>query len=111
MSLVSYPLSRITLESPMFNVKDLKKLDKDDMLNLIGLETRRGPADWVLPALGAFSVGLLAGAAIGLMLAPKPGNELRNDLRNRLQGAQDALQQGGGTAQNVPSTAGVARTA
>jgi hypothetical protein len=25
------------------------------------------------------------------MLAPKPGNELRSDLRNRLQSAQDTL--------------------
>jgi hypothetical protein len=93
----------------MFNVKDLKKLEKDDLLNLVGLETRRSPADWVLPTLGAFSVGLLAGAAIGLLLAPKPGNELRNELRTRLHGGQDALQQG--NAQDASSTQGAARVA
>lgn len=95
----------------MFSAKDLKKLEKDDLLNLIGLETRRGPTDWLLPTLGAFSVGLLVGAGIGLMLAPKPGNELRNDLRNRIQGGQDMLQQGNSTASNTSSSTGVSRNA
>lgn len=94
----------------MFSAKDLKKLEKDDLLNLIGLETRRGPTDWLLPTLGAFSVGLLVGAGIGLMLAPKPGNELRNDLRNRIQGGQDMLQQGN-TASSTTSSTGVSRNA
>ena len=39
----------------------------------IGLETRKGPADWLLPTLGAFTVGMLVGAGIGLLIAPKPG--------------------------------------
>ncbi len=96
----------------MFNVKDLKKLEKDDLLNLIGLETRRSTSDWVVPALSAFSVGLLVGAGIGLMLAPKPGTDLRNDLRNRLQGGQDSLQAGNGASQTQgnQSNANAART-
>ena len=77
----------------MFSAKELKKMDKDDVLELLGLESRKGPADWLLPALGAFSVGLLVGAGLGLLMAPKRGAELRDDLRNRLQGA-DALSKG-----------------
>lgn len=94
----------------MFSAKDLKKMDKDDLLNLIGLETRRGPSDWLLPTLGAFSVGMLVGAGIGLMLAPKPGNELLSDIRNRLPRGQDT-QQGVGANQgtNTQATSG-ART-
>lgn len=91
----------------MFNAKDLKdlrKIDKDDLLELIGLETRKGPSDWLLPTLGAFSVGMLVGAGIGLLLAPKPGNELLNDLRNRLPRGQDSLNQGVGTAQNAQTS-------
>jgi hypothetical protein len=79
----------------MFSAKDLKKMDRDDVLELLGLETRKGPSDWLLPALGAFSVGLLVGAGLGLLMAPKPGAELRGDLRNRLQG-DDALSNGTG---------------
>lgn len=83
----------------MFNVKDLKKMDKDDVLDLLGLETRKGPTDWLLPTLGAFSVGLLLGAGLGLLMAPKPGSELRNDLRTRLQPGQDSM--GTGTQQRT----------
>lgn len=73
------------------DLRDLKKMDKDDLLNLIGLETRKDATDNLLPALGAFTVGVLLGVGVGLMLAPKPGNELRSDLRNRIQSGQDAL--------------------
>jgi hypothetical protein len=75
----------------MFGVSDLKKLDKDELLNLIGLETRKDTTDYLLPALGAFTVGVLLGVGVGLMLAPKPGNELRNDLRNRFQPGQEPV--------------------
>jgi hypothetical protein len=75
----------------MFGVSDLKKLDKDELLNLIGLETRKETTDYLLPALSAFTVGVLLGVGVGLMLAPKPGNELRNDLRNRFQPGQEPV--------------------
>lgn len=92
------------------DLKDLKKLDKDDLLQLIGLETRKGPSDWLLPTLGAFSVGMLVGAGIGLLLAPKPGNELLNDLRTRLPRVQDALGQGAGTAQSTQASTSATRS-
>ena len=70
------------------DLKDLRKqlshLEKDDILRLFNVEERRTTIDHVLPAVGLFSVGLLVGAGLGLMLAPKPGRELRRDLRNRL---------------------------
>lgn len=91
----------------MFSAKDLKKLDRDDLLNLIGLETKRETTDWMLPALGAFSVGLLVGAGLGLLMAPKPGAELRGDLRNRLQEAQDALGNASGQQRSESATRGV----
>ncbi len=90
----------------MFGVNDLKKLDKDDLLNLIGLETRRDTADYLLPALGAFTVGVLLGVGVGLMLAPKPGNELRSDLRNRFQTGQETLT-GAGAQRAESATRGV----
>ena len=69
----------------MLSLKDLKKLDRDDLLDLVGLQ-RASSHDWVAPALA-----LLVGVGVGLLLAPKPGAELRNDLRERLRSAQDSL--------------------
>jgi hypothetical protein len=81
----------------MFSANDLKKMDKDELLGLLGLESKKGPTDWLLPTLSAFSVGLLVGAGLGLLMAPKAGNELRGDLRNRLQrGGQDSMTHGDG---------------
>ena len=74
----------------MLSLKDLKKLDRDDLLDLVGLQ-RSSSTDWVAPALTALGVGLLVGVGVGLMLAPKPGAELRNDLRDKLRHAQDSL--------------------
>jgi hypothetical protein len=88
------------------DLRDLKKLEKDDLLNLIGLETRKDTADYLLPALGAFTVGVLLGVGVGVLLAPKPGQELRSDLRNRLQSGQDAVSGAvGRVAENVTRNA------
>ena len=58
----------------MLSLKDLKKLDRDDLLDLVGLETRRTTAETTLPALGIFAAGLLVGVGVG-----------------QLQGGQDKL--------------------
>lgn len=66
-------------------LKDLKRrwghLDRDDVLDLIGLEERR---DRVLPGLAMFGAGLLLGVGLGLMLAPKSGGALRSELKAHL---------------------------
>ena len=73
------------------HLKDLKHLDRNDFLNLLGLETKPTAASWLTGAVGTFGVGLLVGAGLGLMLAPKPGRELRGDIRNRLRHAPEDL--------------------
>jgi hypothetical protein len=69
----------------MISLKDLRNLEKDDLLKLLGVEERRGAVDIVAPALGFFAAGVLIGTGIGMMLAPRPGRELRQDLKGRLQ--------------------------
>jgi hypothetical protein len=65
--------------------KNLTDLDKDDLLDMIGLESRRSTGDRLVPALALFGAGVLVGVGLGLMLAPKPGSALREDLRTKLR--------------------------
>jgi hypothetical protein len=67
------------------NLKDLRDLDKDDVLAMLGLETKRSTGSVVLGTLGTFGIGILVGAGIGMLLAPKAGRELREDIRDRLR--------------------------
>jgi gas vesicle protein len=69
----------------MMKLKELRNLDKDDILEMMGLQSRTSTAAWLAGTLGTFGVGLLVGAGIGLLLAPKPGRELREDLRDRFR--------------------------
>lgn len=72
----------------MSKLNRLKDLEADDVLEHLGLQRRRTAADWLLPGLGLFGLGVIVGAGLGLMLAPKPGSELRQDLKERLQGGE-----------------------
>ena len=65
--------------------KDLTDITTDDLLNALGLQTRRSVGDYMLPALGIFGVGLLVGAGIGLLFAPKTGSDLRHQIGSRIR--------------------------
>jgi len=49
-----------------------------DLLSYMGL--RRVTKDWLPRTLVGFGAGMLVGAAAALILAPKPGAELRTDI-------------------------------
>jgi gas vesicle protein len=88
------------------NLKDLKNLDKDEILSMLGLETKPSTGSWIAGTLGTFGIGLLVGAGIALMLAPKPGRELRGDIRDRLRRAPEDLREAvGDVVGREPSTA------
>jgi hypothetical protein len=66
-------------------LKDLRDVDRDDVLRFIGLQRRRSAGAFIATGVGFFSAGLLLGAGAALLLAPKPGRELRDDLKERLK--------------------------
>lgn len=66
-------------------LSDLKDLNKDDILAALGLETKTGFSQRLLGTVGIFGAGLLVGAGVALMLAPKSGTELREDLGERFR--------------------------
>jgi hypothetical protein len=67
------------MKETKMKLSDLRKLDRDDLLRLIGLEERT-PAGDVLGGLGLFAVGMLVGAGLGLLFAPKRGEEIRGQM-------------------------------
>lgn len=73
----------------------------DSALEAIGLERRRTVTDMLLPALGLFSLGVVVGAGLGLMFAPKPGTELRGDVRRGIGTVRNRLRRrGNGVAEH-----------
>jgi hypothetical protein len=54
-------------------------VDRDEILERIGLE-RRTPTGDFFTGMGLFAVGVLVGAGLGLMFAPKRGEEMRSAL-------------------------------
>ena len=66
-------------------MQDIKNMDKNDLLGMLGLEARRSDTSRVLKTLGTFGIGLVVGAGVALLLAPKAGNELRQDLRTKFR--------------------------
>ncbi len=89
------------------NLKELRNMDKDDILGLLGLETKPSAGGWLAATLGTFSIGLLVGAGLGLIFARKPGLQLREDLRERLRrapaDAEEAISSVTGRESNAPS--------
>lgn len=57
----------------------------DKVLEQVGLQQRQSTRDVVLPALGIFGAGIAVGATLGMLFAPKRGDELRTDLRQNLE--------------------------
>ncbi len=82
-------------------LQDLRDMDKDDFLGMLGLQTKRSFSSDLLGTLGTFGIGLLVGAGVALLLAPKPGRDLRSDIRAKIQrgkGEVEAKVDGAGQA-------------
>jgi hypothetical protein len=86
--------------------REVRGFDMDDALGLIGLRRRRFAPGM---AIGSFSAGLVVGAGIGLLLAPKSGAETRhilyrtsNDLfANTREKLHDATERVTSVARNI----------
>ncbi|RDV38024.1 YtxH domain-containing protein [Bradymonadaceae bacterium TMQ3] len=67
------------------NVSTTYDASIENVLDRLGLEHRKSTMDVVLPMLGVFGAGIAVGASLGLLFAPKRGNELRNELRHSIE--------------------------
>src|SRR3982750_4030487 len=91
-------------------LKYLQDIDKDDVLEALGLEQRSSAWASTLGTIGIFALGCLVGAGIGLAFAPKSGDELRNELGDKVRRRAQELQQqsegayGGSNRSQMPVT-------
>ena len=68
-------------------LKYLQDIDKDDVLEALGLEERSSAWATTFGTIGIF----LVGAGIGLAFAPKSGEEFRSELGDRMRRKADQL--------------------
>ncbi|HEX4406549.1 MAG TPA: YtxH domain-containing protein [Polyangia bacterium] len=73
------------------DLTDITKLKSDDLLAAIGLATRQTVTERLLSFGGAFLVGALTGGVAALLLAPKSGSGLREDIGNGLRRVPDLV--------------------
>jgi gas vesicle protein len=71
--------------------RDLTDLDKNDILGALGLQSKPSASTWMMGTFGLFGLGVLVGAGVALLLAPKPGDELRRDIGTRIKTVRDQM--------------------
>jgi gas vesicle protein len=82
------------------------EFNKRDILNALGLETENN--FWTV-ALAGFGVGCLVGAAVAIMVTPKSGRELRENIMDKGRdligrGKEEMSNLGVGMSNKTPST-------
>jgi hypothetical protein len=84
--------------------KMMDRMDRDALLERLGLE-ERSPSTDVFGSLGLFAVGILVGAGLGILFAPRRGEEMRSMVGDAIKHRRmDELRHLG--AEGAPSPTG-----
>jgi len=62
-----------------------KDFDTEHMLDMIGLERRHSTGERIVSVFALFGAGLLVGAGLGVLFAPRAGKQLRGELKDRFE--------------------------
>jgi len=57
---------------------------KEDIASAVGLEARSSATGDMLTAFGIFGTGMILGAGLALLFAPKAGHEIRHDIAEKV---------------------------
>ena len=57
---------------------------KEDIASAVGLEARSSTTGDMLTAFAIFGTGMILGAGLALLFAPKAGNEIRHDIAEKV---------------------------
>jgi gas vesicle protein len=71
------------------DMKDIKNLDKEQILEMLGLQQADTTLTSTLRALGFIGIGALVGAAVMLFLAPQTGREMRENVVKKVRNTTD----------------------
>ncbi len=77
---------------------------REELLNAIGLASRSSTTSDVASAIAIFGAGMLIGAGLALLFAPKSGAEMRRDLGERF--SSEGSSSGSSSSQFGRSTGG-----
>ncbi|PTL85885.1 YtxH domain-containing protein [Vitiosangium sp. GDMCC 1.1324] len=76
---------KILRDVPKFAKAQWEDFDPDDVLRYVGLTTYK-PVRSSFAGIGAFIIGCAVGGIAALMLTPKTGPELRNNVKDKAMG-------------------------
>jgi gas vesicle protein len=71
------------------DMKDIKNLDKEQILEMLGLQQADTTLTSTLRALGFLGIGALVGAVAMLFLAPQTGREMRENVVKKVRNTTD----------------------
>lgn len=72
------------------NLDNITDISRKDVLGALGLAPRL--RDYIWPALGVFSTGVLLGAGAALLFTPKSGAKLRKEIRGEFRSWVDEVE-------------------
>jgi hypothetical protein len=82
-------------------LRDLTDMDKDDILGALGLQSKPSATSWAFGTLGLFGLGIIVGAGVALLLAPKTGPEMRREIESRIKSVRERVGNGQSLEGNV----------
>ncbi len=88
----AYVYKNMLKDLAKFVNKNLKKidLDRDDLLRRVGLSTYT-PVKRTVAGVSLLLIGAAAGVVVGLALAPKPGAQLRAEVKDKALDVLDSI--------------------
>lgn len=72
-------------------LKDIKELNKDKVLGMIGLQIAASATAKIVGAAALIGLGMLVGASAAMLWTPKTGKDLRREIRRRLKNGSDQV--------------------
>lgn len=68
------------------NLSQFSGMNKNDVMKTLGIEPQYKDSWFGVAGLSMFGLGLLVGAGVGMLFAPRAGSELRGEIQNRFGG-------------------------